>query len=74
VSENPVRNYRLMDKDGEDVFYAEDNEEGFKFKKGLGKDFDYLQISDLKLFLDLINHFDDKLFDNFEVFELVATL
>jgi hypothetical protein len=63
-----------MDKDGEDVLYAEDNEEGFKFKKGLGKDFDYLAFADLKLFLDLINHFDDKLFDNFEVLELVTTL
>lgn len=74
VSENPVRNYRLTDDEGNDVFYAEDDGDGVKFKKNLGKEFDYIGISDLKLFLDLINQFDNKLFDNFEVFELVATL
>lgn len=74
VSTSPVRNYRLIDKDGEDILYAEDNEEGIKFKKNLGKEFDYIGISDVKLFLDLINYFDKNIFDNFEVFELVTTL
>ena len=75
VSENPIRNYRLIDtEDDKDIFYAEDDGNGVKFKKNLGKDFDYIGISDLKLFLDLINKFDNKLFDNFEVYELIATL
>jgi len=74
VSDNPVRNYRLIDKDDEDVFYAEDYGDGIRFKKNINKDFDYLQISDLKLFLDLIDQFDNNLFDHYEVFELIATL
>ena len=73
VSDAPVRNYRLTEDD-EDVFYAEDDGNGIKFKKNLGKEFDYIGISDVKLFLDLINKFDNKLFDNFEVFELIATI
>ena len=73
VSDAPVRNYRLIEDD-EDVFYAEDDGNGIKFKKNLGKDFDYIGISDVKLFLDLINQFDNKLFDNYEVFELIATI
>jgi len=74
VSDAPVRNYRLIDNDDEDIFYAEDDGNGIKFKKNLGKEFDYIGISDVKLFLDLINKFDNKLFDNFEVFELIATI
>ena len=74
VSDAPIRNYRLIDKDDEEIFYAEDNEEGIKFKKNISKDFDYLQISDLKLFLDLIDQFDNNVFDHYEVFELIATL
>lgn len=74
VSDAPIRNYRLIDKDDEDVFYAEDNGDGIKFKKNIGKDFDYIGISDLRLFLDLIDQFDNNMFDHFEVFELIATL
>lgn len=74
VSDAPVRNYRLIDNDDEDIFYAEDDENNIKFKKNLGKEFNYADVSDLKLFLDLINQFDKNLFVNYEVFELIATL
>lgn len=74
VSDFPIRNYRLKNKDDEHVFYAEDTEEGIMFKNKLGKEFNYLQISDLKLFLDLINYFDEGLFESFQVYQKITTL
>ena len=74
VSDIPVRNYRLIDSDNKDVFYAEDNEDGINFNKKLGKDFNYIDISDLKLFLDLIDYFDSGVFETFKVYQQVTVL
>lgn len=74
VSNNPIRNYTLIDKDDNDVFYAEDDEEGIVFKKKIPNKFNYAEIGELKLFLDLIDHFDSNLFEHFDVFEKVTVL
>lgn len=73
VSEEPVRNYTLM-KDGEIVMQAEDNGDGMNFTKKLGKEFDYSGLDDLHLFLNLVEHFDDRLFETYNVMQKVTTV
>ena len=63
----------LLDETDELLFTAENYGKGIKFEKKLGKDFDYAEIADLTLFLNLIEKFD-VISDEFEVYEKIATL
>ena len=66
VSDVPVRNYRLLEGDTE-IFYAEDDENTFKFKKKLKQDFEYYELEDLHLFLKLVDYFDSGMFESYDV-------
>lgn len=63
----------ILDESNELLFTAENYGNGIKFEKKLGKDFDYSEIADLTLFLNLIQKFD-AISDEFEVYEKIATL
>ena len=65
--------YILYDEQGDVLFTAENHGNGIKFEKKLGKSFDYAEIADLNLFLNLIQKFD-VISDEFEVYEKIATL
>lgn len=66
VSDIPVRNYRLLEDDTE-IFYAEDDENTFKFKKKLKQEFQYYELEDLYLFLKLVDYFDSGMFESYDV-------
>jgi hypothetical protein len=72
--EFPMKSYTLYDENDEVLYYAEDDEDGIKFDKKIGKSFEYHEISDLHLFLNLIQQFDEGLKDTFNVYEKVTTL
>jgi hypothetical protein len=69
-----MRNYTLLDENDEILYYAEDDEDGIRFEKKIGKNFEYHEIAELQLFLNLIHKFDEGLKDTFDVFEKVTTL
>ena len=69
-----MKSYTLFDEDDELLYYAEDDEDGIKFDKKIGKNFEYHEIAELQLFLNLIHKFDDGLTDTFDVFEKITTL
>lgn len=66
--------YTLLDDNDEILFTAENHGNGIKFGKKIGKSFDYAEIADLKLFLNLIHEFDSGLKDTFEVYEKITTV
>lgn len=70
----PTRNYTLYDENDEVLYYAEDDGDGVKFDKKIGKSFEYHEIADLHLFLNLIQQFDEGLKDTFNVYEKITTL
>jgi len=74
VVDFPMRNYTLYDENEEVLYYAEDDGDGIRFDKKIGKNFDYAEISELQLFLNLIHKFDEGLKDTFNVFEKITTL
>jgi len=66
VSDVPVRNYKLFE-DNTEIFYAEDDENTFKFKKRLKQEFEYYELEDLYLFLKLVDYFDSNMFETYDV-------
>lgn len=69
-----MKSYTLYDENDEVLYYAEDDEDGIKFDKKIGKSFEYHEIADLHLFLNLIQQFDEGLKDTFNVYEKITTL
>jgi hypothetical protein len=70
----PTVTYTLIDANDEVLYTAEDDEDNIKFDKKIGKSFEYHEIADLHLFLNLIQQFDDTLTDTYEVYQKVTTL
>jgi len=70
-----VTTYALyLDETGGILFTAENHGNGIEFDKKIGKNFEYHEIAELQLFLNLIHKFDDGLTDTFDVFEKITTL
>lgn len=70
----PTVKYTLMDSEGETLYTAEDDEDGIRFEKKIGKNFAYHEIAELHLFLNLIQQFDDTLTDTYDVYQKVTTI
>jgi hypothetical protein len=70
----PNVTYTLINDDGETLYVAEDDEDGIKFEKKIGKNFAYHEIAELQLFLNLIQQFDDTLTDTYDVYQKVTTV
>jgi len=66
--------YTLIDGNDEILYTAEDDEDGIRFEKKIGKNFAYHEIAELHLFLNLIQQFDDTLTDTYEVYQKVTIL
>lgn len=74
VTKFGVTTYTLLDENDDVLYTAEDDEDGIKFEKKIGKNFAYHEFAELSLFLNLINHFDTSVVDTYEVYEKVTTL
>ena len=57
-----------------DLVEAEDTENGLVFTDEINKDMDYAEADYLRLFLNLISRFDNKLFDSYIILEPIGQI
>lgn len=60
--------YEILDDESKLLYNVIDDDGEIKFSEKLGKKFIYFDFNTLRLFLNMINEVDEKMFEKFDVF------